>query len=79
VTVGLSHLQFAVNTAQQVGFPVGIAVVVAVATAHHETSTGIEAQRLVAGYSAGYLLDAVLAGIAAILAVTLIRARRPRR
>jgi MFS family permease len=68
-----------VNTAQQVGFAVGIAVVVAVATAHQETSTGSEAQRLVAGYSAGYLLGAVLAGIAAIGAVILIRARRPRR
>ncbi|MFI0423070.1 MFS transporter [Spongiactinospora sp. 9N601] len=63
------------NTAQQVGFAVGIAAIVSVATAYGE-SAGDPAHRLVAGFSIGYLLDAALAGASAVLALFLLRERR---
>lgn len=59
-----------VNTAQQVGFAVGIAAIVAIATAVTHSASGPAIERVVAGYAAGYLCDAVIAGLTAI--VTLI-------
>ncbi|MFC6882312.1 MULTISPECIES: MFS transporter [Actinomadura] len=64
-----------VNTAQQIGFAVGIAAVVAAALALTEHGGGDETERLVSGYSTGYLMDAGLAAAGALLALALVRAR----
>lgn len=66
-----------VNTAQQVGFAVGIAAIVAVATAVTQAANGQTTERLVAGYTAGYLCDAVIAGLAAIITLIALPRQAP--
>lgn len=68
-----------VNSAQQVGFAVGIAAVVAMALSIGEASSGAEIERAVAGYSAGYLVDAAIAGAGVVVALVLVRVRPRRR
>lgn len=65
-----------VNTAQQVGFAVGIAAVVTIALALTDDGGSTGAQHLLAGYATGYLNTAP-AALAAVLVLTLVR-RRPR-
>nr|WP_042183901.1 MFS transporter [Kibdelosporangium sp. MJ126-NF4]CEL15949.1 putative transmembrane efflux protein [Kibdelosporangium sp. MJ126-NF4]CTQ93873.1 putative transmembrane efflux protein [Kibdelosporangium sp. MJ126-NF4] len=60
------------NTAQQIGFGVGIAVVAAAAASYADSAHGGPGERLIAGYSAGYLIDAILAAVTAIMAVVLM-------
>lgn len=66
-----------VNSALQVGFAVGIAAVVAAAFALGSTSSAQEIVRAVSGYSAGYLIDALLAGLASVLALISVRRAKP--
>lgn len=65
-----------VNTAQQIGFAVGIAAVVSVATAIGGGAPGGPAEQAVAGYGAGYVVDAVLGLVGVGLALVIARATR---
>ncbi|WP_026821191.1 MFS transporter [Arthrobacter castelli] len=66
-----------VNTAQQVGFAVGIAAIVAVATAVTNTASGQTTERLITGYTAGYLTGAALAALAALITLVTLPGREP--
>lgn len=65
-----------VNSAQQLGFAVGIAAVVTAALALTPTGTDSDVEHLAASYSTGYLLDSGLAAIGVIAALVLARAQR---
>lgn len=65
-----------VNSALQAGFAVGIAAVVAAAFALGSTNSAGQGVQAVAGYSVGYLIDALLAGLAAVLALVFVRGQR---
>lgn len=67
-----------VNTAQQVGFAVGIAAIVAAASAVTESGGMLGAVQQVSGYAFGYLIDAVIAAVAALLAIFLVRRKTTR-
>src|SRR5699024_11820957 len=68
-----------VNSAQQVGFAVGIAAIVTAAAALTHTGTDRAGGHLVANYSTGYLLDAGLAAFGVLAALILARTQRATR
>lgn len=61
-----------VNSAQQVGYAVGIAAVVTAALVLTNAGGGGAAEHLVAGYSAGYLLDTALAALGVVVGCGLL-------
>lgn len=66
------------NTSQQLGFAIGVAALVTVAVGASEQSTAtLLADRLVAGYSTGYLASAGVALAGVLVALALVPKARP--
>lgn len=66
------------NTSQQLGFAIGVAVLVTIAVGASEQSTAtVLADRLVAGYSSGYLASAGVALVGSLVALALVPKVRP--
>jgi hypothetical protein len=67
-----------INTAQQTGGAVGLAVISAVAASYNASPTGESGpQALTSGYNLAMAAAAGLTLLASLVAVTAIRARRP--
>lgn len=66
-----------VTSAQQVGFAIGVAAIVSVAMSAGHAGQAETVDSPIAGYSLGYVMDAALAGLAALLALVFLRARQP--
>ncbi len=67
-----------VNTSQQIGGALGLAVLVAVATARTDAVDAAQRVALNEGYQAGFLGGAVLALVGAVLALVLLSSRESR-
>lgn len=65
-----------INTAQQLGFAVGTAAIVGLASMVAAHGPGSASHRLVSGYAVGYLIDASLAVLAAVASASLLRSNR---
>ena len=66
------------NTSQQIGGALGLAVLVAVATARTDAVDAAQRVALNEGYQAGFLGGAALALLGALLAVVLLSSRESR-